>query len=106
MLSKTALITFIHVVKKPFIRQCGCDKNDLVEDNFSYFTSDLFLKQFVDSNGLNRITFDCFVSENYRQWQRIFLNVLMGGVEAPHQIFFNFKFGGGGSFSKCMKFIV
>ena len=42
-------------------------------DNFSSFTSDLFLQQAVNSN---KITFDCFISENSKQWQRIFLNVL------------------------------
>ena len=45
-------------------------------DNFSSFTSDLFLQQAVNSNKINRITFDWIVSENSKQWQRIFLNVL------------------------------
>ena len=76
--------SYIYVAKKPFIKQCGCDENDLVEDNFSSLTGDLFLKQVVDSNGLNRIMLDCFVSENHRQWQRIFLNVLMGGSSLPN----------------------
>ena len=51
-------------------------ENTVVEGNFSSFTSDLFLQLVVDSNRLNRITFDCFVSENST---RILLNVLMGG---------------------------
>ena len=89
------LQSFIYVAKESLIRQFGCDENDLVKDNFSSFTSDLFLQQAVDSNKLNRITFDCFVSKNSKQWQRIFLNILW--VEAPHQILFKLKFGGGGA---------
>ena len=88
MLSKTVFIIIYLRCKRTFYQAIRLWWEWRIKGNFSPFTSDLFLQKAVNSNKLNRITFDCSVSENSMQWERKVLTI------------FTLKFGGLGELLK------
>ena len=77
MLSKMAFIIIYLRCKRIFYQAIRLWWEWRIKGNFSPFTTDLSLQQAGNTNKLNKITFDCSVSENFKQWQRIFLNIFI-----------------------------
>ena len=64
----------------------------------SWFTSDLFSPEYCEERSLmewtDRIFFNCFLIENYKQWQQRYSSVLLmgrSGSHPPPQIFYKFR---------------
>ena len=86
------LISFVIVAKERFTKQFSCDENNFVEGNFSLkliYQRVVFAarcEQIPLMDLTDVISYNSFVSENYKQLQQGRSIFLMGGWEShPHQ---------------------